>query len=59
MLIGKESIEQFPHTLKVDFANKFIGGGALDYGNAQEEIMFLCHPEMFISMLLCEKVKEN
>jgi hypothetical protein len=25
----------------------------------QEEIMFLCHPEMFVSMLLCEKMLDN
>lgn len=56
----KTDIEEFTDgVVRMDFANKFIGGGALDYGNAQEEIMFLCHPEMFVSMLLCEKVKDN
>jgi len=55
----KTSIESFPESVKVDFANKFIGGGSLDHGNVQEEIMFLCHPEMFVSMILCERMLDN
>ncbi len=30
--------------IKVDFANKYIGGGALTKGLVQEEIMFANHP---------------
>ncbi len=39
-----ESIEDFTGQVKVDFANKFIGGGALHKGCVQEEIMFANHP---------------
>ncbi len=36
------SIEQHGvEKLQVDFANRFIGGGVLDYGNVQEEIRFI------------------
>jgi hypothetical protein len=38
------SIEEFTGLAKVDFANKFIGGGALHDGCVQEEIMFTNHP---------------
>ncbi len=44
---------------KVDFANKFIGGGALRTGCVQEEIMFATHPELLVTILLCEKLSEN
>lgn len=53
------SIEQFFGTIKIDFANQYIGGGALWAGNLQEEIMFGNHPEMFVSMLLCQVMDEN
>lgn len=38
------SIEKFYGALKADFANKYIGGGALSFGCVQEEIMFINHP---------------
>ena len=38
------SIEHYYGSLKVDFANEFIGGGSLIGGNVQEEIMFANHP---------------
>jgi hypothetical protein len=38
------SIEDFYGDLKADFANKFLGGGALMSGCVQEEIMFTNHP---------------
>ena len=37
-----------------DFANKYIGGGALHGGCVQEEILFLIFPELYVSMLFCE-----
>ena len=51
----KGSIEDYSEqsTIKIDFANKFIGGGSLGDGCVQEEIMFLNHPELYISMLFC------
>ena len=47
------SIEDYYGDLKVDFANSYIGGGALSSGCVQEEIMFANHPEMFITQLMC------
>ena len=49
----KESIEEHFGEVKTDFANKFIGGGALGLGCVQEEIMFITHPELYATMLLC------
>ena len=40
----KESIEEYFGEAKIDFANKFIGGGSLGAGCVQEEIMFANHP---------------
>eukprot|EP01083_Nonionella_stella_P066022 173550_1 len=40
--------------LEADFANKFVGGGALGGGNVQEEIRFMINPECIVSMLFCE-----
>ena len=53
------SIEDYYGHLKADFANKFLGGGALLSGCVQEEIMFTNHPELFTSQLLCEVMKQN
>lgn len=44
MLSNGASIEDFNGKIKVDFANEYLGGGALTYGCVQEEIMFICHP---------------
>jgi len=53
------SIEHHYGCLKADFANKFLGGGALMTGCVQEEIMFANHPELFTTQLLCEVMKPN
>eukprot|EP00494_Astrolonche_serrata_P032494 UN32763 len=45
--------------LEADFANKYIGGGAIGGGNVQEEIMFAVRPECMLSCLLCEMMKPN
>ncbi|KAJ0034416.1 hypothetical protein Pint_26034 [Pistacia integerrima] len=37
--------------LQVDFANKYIGGGALHRGCVQEEIRFMINPELIAGML--------
>eukprot|EP00158_Paraphelidium_tribonemae_P008872 Partr_v1_DN28712_c3_g1_i4_m62941 putative Poly (ADP-ribose) glycohydrolase len=39
---------------RVDFANRFVGGGVLQSGCVQEEILFVTHPELLISMLFVE-----
>jgi poly(ADP-ribose) glycohydrolase len=49
----KDDIENYFGFIKVDFANRYIGGGALSFGLVQEEIMFCNHPEMYTSQLLC------
>lgn len=54
-----ESIEDFFGQVKVDFANSFIGGGALSSGCVQEEIMFATHPELYATQLLCESMEPN
>jgi poly(ADP-ribose) glycohydrolase len=54
-----ESIESFSGSGKVDFANEYIGGGALHGPCVQEEIMFANCPEMFVSMVFCEAMDAN
>ena len=43
----------------VDFANKYIGGGALKKGCVQEEILFAVEPEAVVSMFFMEKMGDN
>ena len=43
----------------VDFANKYIGGGVLNDGNVQEEILFCIDPEAIVSLFLMEMMGEN
>ncbi|KAI3635308.1 hypothetical protein MIR68_006874 [Amoeboaphelidium protococcarum] len=45
--------------IKVDFANEYIGGGVLGRGAVQEEILFCEHPELLVSMLMCERMDDN
>lgn len=45
--------------LQVDFANKFLGGGVLNYGCVQEEIRFVVCPELLISRLFTECLEDN
>ena len=49
----KDSIENYFGDVKVDFANKYIGGGSLTAGCVQEEIMFANRPELYTSMIFC------
>lgn len=44
---------------QVDFANKYIGGGALGRGLVQEEIRFMVCPEMIVSRLFTEVLEKN
>jgi poly(ADP-ribose) glycohydrolase len=37
-----------------DFANKFLGGGVLHGGCAQEEMLFVYKPECLAAQLFCE-----
>jgi poly(ADP-ribose) glycohydrolase len=45
--------------IKVDFANKYIGGGVLSNGCIQEEIMFILSPELIASILFSECLEDN
>ncbi|XP_055304353.1 poly(ADP-ribose) glycohydrolase-like [Sitodiplosis mosellana] len=45
--------------LQVDFANKFLGGGVLNYGCVQEEIRFMICPELLCSRLFTEVLDDN
>ncbi|XP_050346988.1 poly(ADP-ribose) glycohydrolase isoform X2 [Nymphalis io] len=53
------TIEDAHGLIQVDFANKFLGGGVLNYGSVQEEIRFMICPELMISMLFTESLKPN
>ncbi|XP_059468704.1 poly(ADP-ribose) glycohydrolase-like isoform X2 [Neocloeon triangulifer] len=44
---------------QVDFANKHIGGGILGRGCVQEEIKFALCPELIVSRLFCQPLKNN
>jgi len=46
-------------TLQVDFANAYLGGGALGSGCVQEEIRFMINPECIPGILLCEAMEDS
>ena len=43
----------------IDFANKYIGGGALQGGCVQEEILFATQPEAIVSMFFMEVMSND
>ncbi|RDX78684.1 Poly(ADP-ribose) glycohydrolase 1, partial [Mucuna pruriens] len=45
--------------IEVDFANKYLGGGALGRGCVQEEIRFMVSPELIAGMLFLPAMAEN
>jgi poly(ADP-ribose) glycohydrolase len=51
--------EDFRDKIMIDFANKYIGGGALSSGTVQEEIMFHKHVEPIVSILFTEKLEDE
>lgn len=54
------TIEREGHgMLQMDFANKYIGGGALGFGAVQEEIRFMINPELIVTRLITEVLDEN
>jgi hypothetical protein len=59
LLMEHGSIEESPAHIHVDFANKFIGGGALENDAAQEEILFALKPELIVSMALCSYLQNE
>ncbi|GMS96850.1 hypothetical protein PENTCL1PPCAC_19025, partial [Pristionchus entomophagus] len=60
MLVMSEGlIEEMEGCLQVDFANCYIGGGVMNHGAVQEEIRFLCCPEMLVSLFLFDRMDVN
>ncbi|GAB2294210.1 hypothetical protein Dimus_028428 [Dionaea muscipula] len=45
--------------LEVDFANEYLGGGALHMGCVQEEIRFMINPELIAGMLFLPSMSDN
>ncbi|KAM3250084.1 poly(ADP-ribose) glycohydrolase 1 [Capsicum chacoense] len=45
--------------IEVDFANKYLGGGALSRGCIQEEIRFMINPELIAGMLFLPCMADN
>ncbi|KAL3679147.1 hypothetical protein R1sor_022103 [Riccia sorocarpa] len=48
-----------PDYLQADFANRYLGGGALRLGCVQEEIRFMIIPELIAGMLFMSPMAEN
>jgi poly(ADP-ribose) glycohydrolase len=53
------SIDEASSMLRVDFANRLIGGASLSYGCVQEEISFSICPELNTARLIHAPMKEN
>lgn len=53
------TIEDADGLLQADFANHVPGGGVLSRGCVQEEIRFAICPELLLSRLLCESLRDN
>ncbi|KAJ9187182.1 hypothetical protein P3X46_002667 [Hevea brasiliensis] len=51
--------DQSNGALEVDFANKYLGGGALHRGCVQEEIRFMINPELIAGMLFLPHMEDN
>ncbi|KAL2349430.1 hypothetical protein Fmac_003430 [Flemingia macrophylla] len=51
--------DQSSGAVEVDFANKYLGGGALGGGCVQEEIRFMVSPELIAGMLFLPAMAEN
>ncbi|KAF6778510.1 hypothetical protein AHF37_02293 [Paragonimus kellicotti] len=51
--------EAGPDTLQVDFANRYLGGGVLNSGCVQEEIMFVLRPELLAACLFMERLDDD
>ncbi|KAI8799556.1 hypothetical protein BJ742DRAFT_845376 [Cladochytrium replicatum] len=45
--------------IQLDFANKFIGGGVLNYGAVQEEIRFIINTELIVTRLFTQSLSDN
>ena len=54
----RHSIDDQRDSIRVDFANKMIGG-AVSYGNVQEEITFALCPELHVSRIMFSVMDED
>lgn len=54
VVMKEGSIQEAHGSLQIDFANKYLGGGVLNTGCVQEEIMFSVAPEHLCSLLVTE-----
>ncbi|ODM88690.1 Poly(ADP-ribose) glycohydrolase [Orchesella cincta] len=55
----KKKIEDAQGMLKIDFANKRVGGGVMNEGAVMEEILFAACPELLISRLFTEPLEDD
>ena len=53
-----ESMDEVKEGIHIDFANAYIGGGALVGGCVQEEIKFFLCPELFPTMLIFQRMDD-
>lgn len=53
------SLDDARGAIRVDFANRIIGGAAIAYGSAQEEIMFCLNPELIAARLYFPALRDN
>ncbi|KAJ8551480.1 hypothetical protein K7X08_021495 [Anisodus acutangulus] len=51
--------DQSSGAIEVDFANKYLGGGAIRRGCVQEEIRFMINPELIAGMLFLPCMADN
>eukprot|EP01126_Amoeba_proteus_P004650 TRINITY_DN11540_c0_g1_i2.p1 TRINITY_DN11540_c0_g1~~TRINITY_DN11540_c0_g1_i2.p1 ORF type:complete len:434 (+),score=94.24 TRINITY_DN11540_c0_g1_i2:247-1548(+) len=58
-IVPQGTIEDSPAETHVDFANRFIGGGALENDFMMEEILFIVKPELIVSMALCSYMHDE
>lgn len=58
-IISKGGIENREGSIMVDFANMYIGGGCMDMGWVQEEILFLIYPELIFTIMICPPMLDN
>merc|ERR1719158_1927894 len=59
VVVDYNTIEDKHGMLQADFANKFLGGSVMSYGNVQEEIRFSVCPELLALMPFCEVMADN
>jgi len=59
VLVEEGAIEDSEGHIQADFANEYLGGGALEGGQVQEEIRFAVCPECYVGMLFCERMDFN